>query len=104
MHYLLDTCVLSEVIKPKPAGSVVEWLDSVDETAIYLSVLTLGEIQKGISGLPDGRRKRQLQHWLDVNLSQRFAGRLLPICSQTAGDWGGHGRQRSPARSGRAGH
>ena len=88
MHYLLDTCVLSEVIKPEPVPSVIEWLDSADESTLYLSVLTLGEIQKGISGLPDGRRKRQLQQWLDDDLSQRFSGRILPVCTRTAGDWG----------------
>lgn len=88
MRYLLDTCVLSETIKPQPTVSVLTWLDEVDESDLFLSVLTLGEIQKGISGLPDSRRQRQLQYWLDNDLNARFSGRLLPVNGHTATDWG----------------
>lgn len=88
MRYLLDTCVLSDIIKPEPNPSLVEWLASADESRLFLSVLTVGEIQKGISALPEGRRQRELQHWLDIDLSNRFSGRILPVSHHTAADWG----------------
>jgi len=68
LKYLLDTCVISELIKPQPNQSVVEWLNSQNEEDIYLSVLTIGEIQKGIAKLPDSIRKDNLQNWLDNDL------------------------------------
>lgn len=88
MRYLLDTCLLSELVKPEPSPSVIDWLTGADESTLFLSVLTLGEIQKGISGMAEGGRKRKLQQWLDNDLQQRFAGRILPVDAQTAADWG----------------
>lgn len=88
MRYLLDTCVLSEVVKPSPNSSVIDWLSQVDEFRLFLSVLTLGEIQSGISKLPSGKRQLRLQNWLDGDLSKRFSGRILPITVEIATDWG----------------
>lgn len=88
MRFLLDTCVLSEVVKPEPAPGVTAWLDAADEYALHLSVLTLGEIQKGIAGLPSGQRKQRLQSWLDRDLRDRFSGRILPVTEETATEWG----------------
>lgn len=47
MKYLLDTCLLSELLKPQPRQTVIEWFQTVPETQLYLSVLTLGELHKG---------------------------------------------------------
>lgn len=88
MRFLLDTCVLSEVIKPEPNPGVTAWLDTADEYTLHLSVLTLGEIQKGVSGLPAGQRKQRLQSWLDRDLRDRFSGRVLPVADETATEWG----------------
>ena len=88
MRYLLDTCVLSEVIKKKPDNTVVDWLDKQEETTLYLSVITFGELQKGISKLSQSRRKKELQDWVDQNLAIRFAGRILDVGHQVAVRWG----------------
>ena len=65
MKYLLDTCVISEMAKPRPDKKVAAWLRSCEEEAVFLSVLTLGEIQKGIAKLADSKRRTRIQHWLD---------------------------------------
>lgn len=88
MKYLIDTCVLSELVRPRPDRQVVAWMESCDEEAIFLSVLTLGEIQKGIEKLVPGKRRNELQAWLDRDLRHRFAGRLLEIDAEVALVWG----------------
>ncbi len=88
MSYLLDTCVVSELVKPAPDAQVVAWLRHQPEEQLYLSVLTLGELQKGIARLRDGRRRRSLQAWLDGDLEQRFAGRVLALTRDVARAWG----------------
>ncbi|QEA38259.1 type II toxin-antitoxin system VapC family toxin [Pistricoccus aurantiacus] len=88
MHYLVDTCVISEIVKPSPAPQVVEWLVNVEEDRLFLSVLTIGELQKGISALAAGRKRQRLQTWLDQELTRRFERRLLPIDQETAQEWG----------------
>ncbi len=79
MNYLLDTCVLSELIKREPQVSVVNWVNSVREQACFISVLTVGEIQKGVSKLPESPKKQVLQNWLNLDLQQRFEGRMLEL-------------------------
>ena len=88
MKYLLDTCVISELIKPQPNSSVLDWLKSQNEEDIYLSVLTIGEIQKGIAKFPDSKRKQNLQNWLDDDLQQRFNARIIDINNEIAVCWG----------------
>ena len=88
MKYLLDTCVVSEMVKPRPKKSVVEWMLGCDEDAVYLSVLTLGEIQKGIAKLGDTRRRVKIQRWLDTDLRERFGDRILHVSDEVACTWG----------------
>ena len=88
MNYLLDTCVISELIKPKPNSKVIKWLRSCQEESLFLSSLTIGEIQKGISRLPNSRKKIKLQNWLDSELIQRFDERVLGIDFRVAQKWG----------------
>jgi predicted nucleic acid-binding protein len=86
--FLLDTNVISGLIKPKPEASVVKWVDSTDENLLFLSVLTLGEIRKGIAGLAQRARRGALESWLETSLRPRFAGRILSV-DQAVGDrWG----------------
>lgn len=88
MIYLLDTCVISELAKPKPEKKVIRWVEESDEEALFLSVLTIGEIQKGIARTGDVTRRTRLQHWLDGDLRGRFAHRILPIGEDVALTWG----------------
>jgi toxin FitB len=88
MKYLLDTCVISELVKPQPDRKVVEWVRRQDETALFLSVVTIGEIEKGIARLERGRRKQLLRDWVDNTLSRRFSGRILSFDCETASRWG----------------
>jgi predicted nucleic acid-binding protein len=86
--FLLDTNCISELVRPKPEPRVLEWMESADETMLYLSVLTLGEIRKGAAGLTQGRNRTRLEAWLEVDLQARFAGRILPIDAAIADRWG----------------
>lgn len=88
MKYLLDTCLISELVKREPNPAVVSWLDEQDEQTLFLSVLILGELQKGVSKLPDGAKKDELQSWVTLDLVERFAGRILEIDLETALCWG----------------
>lgn len=88
MSYLLDTNVLSEVQRPRPDPQVLAWLDRVDEDRTYLSVVSVGEIARGVAQLDDGRRKVALQHWLELDLPARFGSRLIPVDRETAMIWG----------------
>ena len=89
MNYILDTCVISELVKTKPDLRVSEWIRSKDEENLFLSVITIGEIQKGISKLPGGRKKKQqLQNWLSKELRGRFKDRILEITLEIALIWG----------------
>lgn len=88
MKYLLDTCLISELVKREPNPAVMSWLDEQDEQKLFLSVLNLGELQKGISKLPDGARKSELQAWVALDLVERFTGRILEIDLETALCWG----------------
>jgi toxin FitB len=88
MKYLLDTCAISELVKKKPSKKVLQWIQGCDEDAIYLSVLTIGEIQKGIAKLADSKRKATIQQWLDHDLHNRFSGRIIPISEEIASTWG----------------
>ena len=88
MKYILDTCFISEFQKPHPAAAVRDWLAKQHEGDLYLSVLTLGEIQKGVSQLSDGRKKTTLQSWLDRDLRERFEDRIVQISDDVAVTWG----------------
>jgi len=88
MMFLLDTCVVSELIKSRPNRNVVRWIDSVEERKLFLSVLTVGELEKGIIKLPESPRKAGLRDWLEYDLTERFAGRILPVDAAVAVAWG----------------
>ena len=88
MKYLLDTCVLSELVKKLPDAKVVQWISGIDENNLFLSVLTIGEIRKGIEKIPSGSRKTQLLTWLNHDLLERFQNRILDLDLATASTWG----------------
>ena len=84
MSYLLDTNVLSELRRKVPDPQVAEWFKRRPASTPYLSVLTLGEIRKGIENLPHGARRLALSDWLEADLPAFFMGRILPIGSAVA--------------------
>lgn len=86
--FLLDTNCISEITRVQPEPRVLQWFDVADETLLHLSVLTLGEIRKGIAGLPQSARRSQLESWLEVDLQARFSGRILPVSAAIADRWG----------------
>lgn len=88
MNYLLDTCVLFELIKPKPNLNVVKWISGIDERYLYISVLTIGEIHKGIEKLPESKKKDSLHKWVDFDLKERFNNKILNIDIHVATTWG----------------
>lgn len=88
MKYLLDTCVISELVAKQPEPHVIDWIDSVDDIFIYLNVITIGEIKRGIEKLPESRRKQSLNHWLNDDLLTRFKGRILTIDTSVMLTWG----------------
>ena len=88
MSWLLDTPVVSELVRATPNTSVIDWLQSQDENDLYLSVLTLGELEKGIAKLTNSRRKTTLRKWVRTNLMTRFEERLLDVDRHVASRWG----------------
>jgi toxin FitB len=89
MRWLLDTCVISELVAGKPNKRVVEWVDTIESEQVYLTVITVGEIRKGIEKLPDSKKKRRLHTWLAEDLLLRFRGRIVPIDVDIVLTWGG---------------
>lgn len=88
MNYLLDTCVLSEFTRCQPEPRVIDWLNSVDEDQLFISVITIGEIQRSIERLPDSHRKTELLVWMNNELLKRFANRTVAIDAPTMFLWG----------------
>ncbi|MGE5207515.1 MAG: type II toxin-antitoxin system VapC family toxin [Chlamydiota bacterium] len=91
--FLLDTNVVSELVKPRPEPKVTAWIESTNESLLYLSVLTLGEIRKGVASVESASRRVALEAWLDSDLVLRFANRILPIDQGVADRWGRIGSQ-----------
>jgi len=88
VKFLLDTCVVSELVRPAPLPSLVDWINNQPEERLFMSVLTLGELRKGIDRLPEGAKRTRLEIWLDSDLRIRFAGRWLPVDEEVAERWG----------------
>jgi tRNA(fMet)-specific endonuclease VapC len=88
MNYLLDTNVISELISKRPDKKVIGWLDRLDPNTIYLSVITIGEIRKGIEKLPPSKRRDRIKEWLEGDLLIRFQGRILEITVEVMLIWG----------------
>lgn len=88
MSYLVDTNVISELRRSAADPGVVAWFADRPATTLYLSVLTLGEIRKGIEALPNGKKRLVLRDWLEVDLPAFFAGRILLIDAPVVDRWG----------------
>ncbi len=88
MSFLVDTNVISEATRPRPDEGVVRWLKSAGGLSLFVSVLTLGEIRKGIEKLHSGARKDSLRDWLESEIPAWFEGRILPVDTAVADQWG----------------
>ena len=87
MNYLIDTCVISELVKPAPDSNVLGWLNNTPNERLFLSVITIGEIRKGVTKLPASSRKEMLGTWLDT-LIEDYQEKILPIDLKVAESWG----------------
>ncbi len=88
MSFLLDTNAVSEWVKPRPDPGLMGWMESADEDRIFISVVTLAELRYGAERLAAGKRRQQLERWLQNELPLRFEGRIIPVDSQIADAWG----------------
>jgi len=88
MSYLLDTNILSETIRRTPNKPVLAWLERIPAEALFVSVLTLGEIRKGVDAVADKKRREKLRLWLEHELPAWFEGRVLPVDLAVADRWG----------------
>ncbi len=88
MNYLLDTCVISELTKKKPNRNVVKWISNIEETRLFISVLTIGEIYKGIEKLPKSSKREKLHKWISIDLKKRFSKKIIDFDLRTAVTWG----------------
>lgn len=85
--FLLDTCVLSEGIRPVPDVGVDSWFKAQDSSDLFISALTAGELRYGIDKLPQGRKREGLSRWLAETISLGFAGRILAFDLEAASCW-----------------
>jgi toxin FitB len=87
VSFLLDTCVLAELVRPNPHPGVLAWFEAQEAESLYLSVLTVGEIEKGVELLPTGRRRIALRTWLET-LNSTYSSRVIPVDAAVAIRWG----------------
>ena len=87
-RYLIDTNVLSEFVKPAPDRLVLAWVNAVAPLDLCISVLTLGEVEQGISRMAASKRRTALSRWARIELPTQFVGRLLPVDGDVAVAWG----------------
>lgn len=87
MRVLLDTCVLSELRRPKGHPAIRRAVEALESDSLFVSVVSIGEIAKGIALLREGKNRRELQGWLQA-LERYYADRLLPVDLETSHTWG----------------
>jgi predicted nucleic acid-binding protein len=87
VKYLLDTCVISELVKPTPSRKVVDWLNEMPSEALFLCAITIGEVRKGLTKLPESGKKERLTLWLNT-LFIEYKERILSIDLMVCENWG----------------
>lgn len=88
MSFLLDTNVISEWVKPQPHAGVIRWLAEADEDRVFISVISIAEVRRGLERMPKGQRRDRIAAWLWEDLPMRFEGRILPVDLAVAQEWG----------------
>jgi predicted nucleic acid-binding protein len=99
MSFLLDTNVVSEATRPLANAAVLEWIAAQNAESLFISAITLGELQRGALLLPAGKRRKALQQWIETGIKADFAGRILPVDALVMERWAQ--LESSTARSGR---
>ncbi|MFZ0962922.1 MAG: type II toxin-antitoxin system VapC family toxin [Terriglobia bacterium] len=87
-EFLLDTNIPSELTKPLPEPRVTAWVDTQDNASLYLSAVSVGELRRGFTVLPPGKRRAQLEQWFEQYLLPLFSGRILPVTQSVGNRWG----------------
>lgn len=87
MQFLLDTCTVSELIKPRPNLGLVSWMEAQPDESLRLSAVTIAELIRGVRKLPNGQRRLQLEQWLSEHVLSVFADRILPFDQFVATTW-----------------
>lgn len=87
MNYLLDTCVISEIVKPAPSSRVIMWINSIPSERLFLCSITIGEIRRGLTKLPESKKKERLTDWLNT-LLENYQDRIHSIDITVAENWG----------------
>ena len=95
--FLLDTNIPSELVRVQPEPKVKGWIDAQDLDALFMSAVSFGEIRKGIVLKSPGKRRTELEVWLETDLSILFSGRILPVTRSIAERWGALDGQRQAA-------
>jgi predicted nucleic acid-binding protein len=88
LSFLLDTNVISEWVKPKPHAGVIRWLAEADEDRVFISVISIAEVRRGLERMANGQRRDRIAAWLWEDLPARFEGRILPVDLAVAQEWG----------------
>jgi predicted nucleic acid-binding protein len=88
VNFLLDTNAVSELMKPQPNPGLIAWMESTDEDRLFLSVVSIAELRRGIERMALGKRRSRLEQWLQAELPLRFEGRILSVDAVVADAWG----------------
>jgi toxin FitB len=83
VNYLLDTNIISELVAARPNSKVLDWINSIESQRIFLSIITIRELNKGIQKLPDSERKAKLEAWLHNDVLSRFEHQLLALDAES---------------------
>lgn len=94
---LLDTNVISELMRTEPAQIVLDWFGNHDAADLFISAVTEAELRTGVAILPDGQRRDRLQAALDAMIDQDFRARVLPFDSPAARAYAGIAARRRAA-------
>ena len=92
--FLLDTNIPSEIIRSRPDPRVNDWVRGQNDEMLYLSAITIRELRKGLTVMPEGKRRSQLQEWFTADLVPLFGARILPVTQAIAERWGTLSGQR----------
>ena len=89
MRYLLDTNVISDIVKPVPPPALLQWMSAQDDGNLFVAAWTIAEIKRGVLQAPAGKRRRALESWFDGPEGPQalFAGRVLPFDEPAALIW-----------------
>jgi len=88
LSFLLDTNVISEWVSPQPHAGVIRWLGEADEDRVFISVISIAEVRRGLGLMPKGAGRDRIEVWMREDLPARFEGRILPVDLAVAQEWG----------------